>query len=109
MGKGLQIEERGIHIAFCAGTGVLVYLDLVGHLIIRNSLPFIRHNSCSKQNHTSPSSFRLPSDFSNYHRPSPSSIMGGMSRPTEMFNQKDITDGAKLSSIGNGEFPEQAY
>ena len=45
MGKGLQIEERGIHIAFCAGTGVLVYLDLVGHLILRNSLPFIKHNS----------------------------------------------------------------
>ncbi len=45
MGKGLQIEERGIHIAFCAGTGVLVYLDLVGHLILRNCLPFIRHNN----------------------------------------------------------------
>ena len=45
MGKGLQIEERGVHLAFCAGTGVLVYLDLVGHLIIRNSLPFIKHNS----------------------------------------------------------------
>ncbi len=94
-------------MAFCAGTGVLVYLDLVGHLIIRNSLPFIRHNSCSKQNHTSPSSFRLPSDFSNYHRPSPS--IGGMGRPTEIFTNKDLMDGAKLSSIGNGEFPEQAY
>ena len=45
MGKGLQVEERGIHLAFCAGTGVLVYLDLVGHLILRNSLPFIKHNS----------------------------------------------------------------
>ena len=45
MGKGLQIEERGIHIAFCAGTGVLVYLDLVGHLILRNCLPFIRHSN----------------------------------------------------------------
>ena len=44
MGKGLQIEERGVHLAFCAGTGVLVYLDLVGHLILRNSLPFIRHS-----------------------------------------------------------------
>ena len=65
MGKGLQIEDRGIHIAFCAGTGVLVYLDLVGHLIVRNSLPFIKHNSKpggGSQN----GSFRLPSDFSNY-------------------------------------------
>ena len=52
MGKGLQIEDRGIHLAFCAGTGVLVYLDLVGHLILRNSLPFIQHNStdCKKMN-----------------------------------------------------------
>jgi len=49
MGKGLQIEERGIHIAFCAGTGVLVYLDLVGHLILRNSLPFIKHNSLERK------------------------------------------------------------
>ena len=50
MGKGLQIEDRGIHLAFCAGTGVLVYLDLVGHLIVRNSLPFIKHNSVDKKN-----------------------------------------------------------
>jgi len=35
-------------LAFCAGTGVLVYLDLVGHLILRNSLPFIKHNSLDK-------------------------------------------------------------
>lgn len=37
MGKGLQIEERGTHIAFCAGTGILVYLDIVAHLLLRNT------------------------------------------------------------------------
>lgn len=35
MGKGLCIEESGVHIAFCAGTGVLVFLDLVSHLLLR--------------------------------------------------------------------------
>ena len=69
MGKGLQIEERGIHIAFCAGTGVLVYLDLVGHLILRNCMPFIKHNSLNKRDKTGSNSFRLPSDFSAYQRP----------------------------------------
>lgn len=33
MGKGLQIERTGVHIAFSAGTGALVFLDLVAHLI----------------------------------------------------------------------------
>ena len=35
MGKGLCIEESGVHVAFCAGTGVLVFLDLVSHLLLR--------------------------------------------------------------------------
>lgn len=33
MGKGLQVQRTGIHIAFAAGTGVLCFVDLVGHLI----------------------------------------------------------------------------
>ena len=36
MGKGLQIKPTGVHIAFCAGTGVLVFLDLVAHLLVKN-------------------------------------------------------------------------
>lgn len=35
-GKGLSIQSSGVHIAFAAGTGVLVYLDLVAMLILRN-------------------------------------------------------------------------
>lgn len=35
MGKGLCIESSGVHVAFCAGTGVLVFLDLVSHLLLR--------------------------------------------------------------------------
>jgi len=35
MGKGLCIEESGVHVAFCGGTGVLVFLDLVSHLLLR--------------------------------------------------------------------------
>ena len=29
MGRGLQIQPTGQHVAFCAGTGALVFLDLV--------------------------------------------------------------------------------
>ena len=36
MGKGLCVEESGVHIAFCAGTGVLVFLDLISHLLLRS-------------------------------------------------------------------------
>lgn len=35
MGRGLNPEKPGRHIAFCAGTGVLVFIDLIGHLILR--------------------------------------------------------------------------
>lgn len=33
MGKGLQVQQTGVHIAFTAGTGVLCFVDLMGHLI----------------------------------------------------------------------------
>ena len=36
MGKGLELEREGIHIAYTAGTGVLVFVDLVAHLIRKN-------------------------------------------------------------------------
>lgn len=36
MGKGLQVQPEGVHVAFCAGTGALVFLDLVSHLLIKN-------------------------------------------------------------------------
>ena len=37
MGKGLQMDQKGIHVAFCAGTGALIFLDLVAYLLIKNS------------------------------------------------------------------------
>ena len=36
MGKGLGIQRSGVHIAFTAGTGVLVFVDLVAHLVRKN-------------------------------------------------------------------------
>ena len=36
MGKGLEIRSEGVHVAVTAGTGVLVFLDLVAHLIRKN-------------------------------------------------------------------------
>ncbi|CDW89749.1 cytochrome b5-like heme steroid binding domain containing protein [Stylonychia lemnae] len=36
LGKGLQIQSSGLHIAFTAGTGILAFVDLVAHLIRKN-------------------------------------------------------------------------
>jgi len=36
MGKGLDIQPDGTHIAFTAGTGILIFVDLVAHLIRKN-------------------------------------------------------------------------
>lgn len=35
MGTGLDMHKKGRHIAFSGGTGVLVFLDMVAHLILR--------------------------------------------------------------------------
>ena len=35
MGKGLDIEPTGEYIAYAAGTGVLVFIDIVAHLVLR--------------------------------------------------------------------------
>lgn len=36
MGKGLQAEKTGCHVAFAAGTGVLTFMDLVAHIAAHN-------------------------------------------------------------------------
>jgi len=36
MGKGLDIQYGGTHIAFTAGTGILTFLDLVAYLLRKN-------------------------------------------------------------------------
>jgi hypothetical protein len=36
MGKGLQIQLGGIHVAFVGGLGSLVFLDLVARIILSN-------------------------------------------------------------------------
>ena len=36
MGRGLEMKNTGLHVAFCAGTGILAFLDLVAHLLMRN-------------------------------------------------------------------------
>lgn len=37
MGKSLDIQNKGVHIAFAAGTGALVFLDLVAHLLKKST------------------------------------------------------------------------
>mmetsp|Transcript_40200 Transcript_40200/g.52685 ORF Transcript_40200/g.52685 Transcript_40200/m.52685 type:complete len:94 (+) Transcript_40200:802-1083(+) len=86
-------------MAFCAGTGVLVYLDLIGHLILRNSLPFIRHNSL--ENKASNMSFRAPSDFSAYKNP-----MSAVRFVLDDVQSKGYAPGSGSTSE---DFPEKAY
>ena len=35
MGSGLAMKKGGVHVAFCGGTGLFVYIDLVTHLARR--------------------------------------------------------------------------
>ena len=35
LGRGLNLKSEGKFVAFSAGTGILVFLDLVAHLILR--------------------------------------------------------------------------
>ena len=35
MGVGLDIRKEGTHIAFTGGTGCLVFVDLVSHLVLK--------------------------------------------------------------------------
>lgn len=50
LGKGLGIQPSGVHIAFTAGTGILVFVDLVAHLIRKNLnlLPIEEHQLLQK-------------------------------------------------------------
>ena len=35
LGRGLGLKKEGSYVAYAAGTGVLVFIDLVAHLILR--------------------------------------------------------------------------
>ena len=35
MGAGLGVEPNGMHVAFASGTGMLVFVDLIAHMILR--------------------------------------------------------------------------
>jgi hypothetical protein len=35
LGRGLNVKPKGKYVAFAAGTGILVFLDLVAHIIMR--------------------------------------------------------------------------
>lgn len=34
LGKGLEVQPTGTYVAYAAGTGILVFIDLIGHLIL---------------------------------------------------------------------------
>jgi len=36
-GKGLDLRFTGVHVAYAAGTGVLVFLDLVSRIMLHNT------------------------------------------------------------------------
>ena len=35
IGKGLDLKGSGTHVVFTSGTGILVFLDLITHLILK--------------------------------------------------------------------------
>lgn len=35
MGKGLNPQQSGVHVAFAAGTGVLTFMDFVANIALR--------------------------------------------------------------------------
>jgi hypothetical protein len=35
MGLGMGFNNHGKYVAFAAGTGILVFMDLIAHLILR--------------------------------------------------------------------------
>ena len=35
MGTGLDVQSTGTHVVFAAGTGILVFIDIIAHLILR--------------------------------------------------------------------------
>ena len=53
MGLGLRFSNHGKYVAFSAGTGILVFMDLIAHLILRllqsNGCPNIFGNNFSIQ------------------------------------------------------------
>ena len=53
MGKGLQIQNEGVHVAFTAGTGILTFLDLVAHLIKVNIEKLQNNSNVESSNATS--------------------------------------------------------
>jgi hypothetical protein len=43
LGKGLNLQNDGTHVAFVGGTGVLVFMDLVA-LLIRSNLGLVKNS-----------------------------------------------------------------
>ena len=43
LGKGLNLQKNGVHVAFTGGTGVLVFIDLVA-LLLRKNLGLIKND-----------------------------------------------------------------
>jgi hypothetical protein len=50
MGKGLNLNPEGTNVAFVAGTGVLVYIDLIAFLI-RHNLGILKGEHAEKLAH----------------------------------------------------------
>ena len=70
MGKGLNIPSSGRTVAFTAGTGILVFVDLVAHLLLRVMFqklgqPWLKELDDSDIKDLSKFSFELYSAFPN--------------------------------------------
>jgi hypothetical protein len=48
IGKGLMVEENGVHVAFAAGTGILTFMDLIA-AVARTALKVVERKTNSIQ------------------------------------------------------------
>lgn len=49
MGRGVEMHHSGTHVAFSAGTGSLVFIDIVAHLLLKN-MGMIKYAGSNKTN-----------------------------------------------------------
>ena len=45
MGLSLGLQSNGTHVAYAAGTGILPFIDIIGHLILSLAAPDLLEDS----------------------------------------------------------------
>jgi len=89
MGCGLDIQTQGTHVAFAAGTGILVFIDLVAHLILRLADPTFGKDQ-PKQLDLDNFRFKLFVSFANEEEAIALDIINALKKLTEKLKKPDL-------------------